>query len=38
VSEDEGDFVFGAKIGQPVPGEDTFDTDDDIILKWFDGF
>jgi len=37
VSEDEGDIVFGAEIGQPIPGEDAFDTDDDIFPKRFDG-
>jgi len=38
VSEDKRDVVFGAEVGQPVPGEDAFDTDDDIVSKRFDGF
>jgi len=38
VYEDEGDLVLGTKVGQPVPGEDAFDTDDDIFTQRFDGF
>ena len=38
MSEDEGDVVFGAEVGQPVPGEDALDAYDDIFSKRFDGF
>jgi hypothetical protein len=37
MSEDEGDVVLGAEIGQPVPGEDALDPDDDIFPEGFDG-
>jgi len=30
VAEDEGDVVLGAEIGDPVPGEETLDADDDV--------
>jgi len=37
VAEDEGDILIGAKIGEPIPGEEAFDANDDIAAKWFDG-
>ena len=37
VSEDKGDVFTGAKIGEPVPGEETFNADDDVAAKWLDG-
>jgi hypothetical protein len=31
VAQDEGNPLLGAEVGQPVPGEDTFDADDEIL-------
>jgi hypothetical protein len=31
VSQDEGNALFGAEVGEPVPGEDTFDGDDEAV-------
>jgi hypothetical protein len=38
VTEDEGDALFDAEIGDPVPGEDTFHGHNDIVSVSFDGF
>jgi len=37
VSEDKGDALLDAEIGEPVPGEDALDADDDILAKGLDG-
>jgi hypothetical protein len=31
MTKDEVNFVSGAKIGQPIPTEDTFDANDDVF-------
>ena len=31
VAEDEGDLLVGAQVGDPVPGEDALDGDDEIV-------
>jgi hypothetical protein len=38
MSEDKGNAFFVAKIGYPVPGEDAFYGNDDILTKGSDGF
>jgi hypothetical protein len=38
MSEDKGTAFFVAKIGYPVPGEDAFYGNDDILTKGSDGF
>jgi len=36
VSKDERDLLAGTQVGEPVPGEDTFHGDDEIIAKGCD--
>jgi len=36
MAQDEWDFVLGAKIGNPIPGEHAFDADNDIFKEWED--
>jgi hypothetical protein len=31
VPEDKGNLFLGAEVGEPVPGKDTFDRDDQIL-------
>src|SRR5882724_8298136 len=31
VSQDEGNLLLGTEVREPVPGEDTFDRDNDIL-------
>jgi hypothetical protein len=33
VTQDEGNAVLGAQIGNPVPAKDTLDTDDDVFQE-----
>jgi hypothetical protein len=33
VTQDEGDAVLGAQIGDPVPAKDALDTDDDVVQE-----
>jgi len=37
MSKDEGDGLLVAEIGDPVPGEDALDPDDDILAIGLDG-
>jgi hypothetical protein len=37
VAQDEGDGVFGAAVGQPVPAEHALDTDDEIVAERREG-
>jgi hypothetical protein len=37
VAEDEGDILIGAKIGEPIPGEEAFDANDDVAAEWLNG-
>jgi len=37
VTEDKRDVLVGAEIGDPVPGEDAFDRDDEVIPVGSDG-
>ena len=37
MSEDEGDLLLGAEIGEPVTGEDALDADDDLVGVGRDG-
>lgn len=37
VAEDELDPLPAAEVGQPVPGEDTLDGDDEALAEGFDG-
>jgi hypothetical protein len=32
-----GHVVFGAKVGDPIPGEHAFDADHDIFKEWENG-
>ena len=36
VAEDEGDLLTGAQIGEPVPGEDALNGDDQVLPVWGD--
>ena len=36
VTEDERDIFFGTEISEPIPGEHTFDGDDDVFAVRFD--
>jgi hypothetical protein len=38
VSEDKRDTCIGAQVGEPVPGEHTFDGDDDTVSIGCNGF
>ena len=38
MAEDERDAFISAQVGQPVPGEHTFDGDDDIVSIGGNGF
>ena len=38
VAEDEGDVVLGTEVGEPVPVEDAFGGDDQVLAERFDGF
>jgi hypothetical protein len=37
VAQNELDAFFSAKIGQPIPGEDALDGDDEVFPKGLDG-
>lgn len=37
VAKDEGDVVFGAEVGEPVPVEDALGSDDEVFPERFDG-
>ena len=37
MSEDEGDVFLRAEIGEPVPAEDAFDADDQVVAEGLDG-
>ena len=37
VAEHEGNAVFGAEVGEPVPGEHTFDGDSETVTVGRDG-
>ena len=37
MSKDKGNAFAGAEVGQPVPGEDAFDADDQIVPVGRDG-
>jgi len=36
VAEDEVDIFFIAEVSEPIPGEYTFDGNDDVFSVWFD--
>jgi hypothetical protein len=38
MAEDKGDFLLGAEIGEPVPGEDALDGDGHVLSVRRDGF
>jgi hypothetical protein len=38
MTQDELDAVLGAQIRQPVPAEDAFDGDDQVLAVGLDGF
>jgi hypothetical protein len=38
VTQDKGDVLFTAEIGEPVPGENAFYGNDDVLTEWRDGF
>jgi hypothetical protein len=38
MTQGESNLVLGTEIGQPIPAEDAFDTDDDVFQKWCDKF
>ena len=37
MAEDEGDVLPGAQVGEPVPGEDALDGDDEVVAVGRDG-
>jgi hypothetical protein len=37
VAEDKGDLVLGAEVGDPVPGEEALDADDDVCAERGEG-
>jgi hypothetical protein len=37
MAQDEGDVLFDAEIGNPVPGEHALDSDDDVLSERFNG-
>jgi len=38
VAQDEGNILFTAEIGEPVPGEDALNGNDNVLTEWRDGF
>ena len=38
VAQDEGNTFSGAEVGEPVPGEDAFDAEDEILPVGGNGF
>jgi hypothetical protein len=38
MAENEGNVFFTAEIGEPIPGEDAFNGNDNVLSIWSNGF